>query len=65
MGNKYQHLNCGWIGNGSEILKAPNPFQKKELLFQCPGCKGLNGLYIINNEKKQKSVSNEKRTNRT
>ena len=52
--NRYQHIPCLWVGDGSEILRAPHPFQKKGFLFQCPGCKGLDCMFIILNEENKK-----------
>lgn len=33
---------CSWVGNITEVLTAPNPFEPGEELYACPKCKSLN-----------------------
>lgn len=30
--------NCGWHGQSSETLQAPNPFERRETIAGCPQC---------------------------
>jgi hypothetical protein len=37
--NKHVCEKCGWHGSYKEVLQAPNPLDKEEILFCCPKCK--------------------------
>jgi hypothetical protein len=40
---KCGNYRCNWIGDSSETLKAPNPFESDgEELTACPVCKEIN-----------------------
>jgi hypothetical protein len=33
------YWRCGWKGDSSEVLSAPDPFKEGETLLACPSCK--------------------------
>lgn len=35
---------CSWCGPDTNALTAPNPFDKDDTLYGCPGCKDVNTL---------------------
>ena len=35
-----KNRHCGWVG--TEILRAPDPFEVSEILTACPQCRGQN-----------------------
>lgn len=37
-----QERRCDWIGEDTEMLSAPNPFNSAEMLTVCPECKTLD-----------------------
>lgn len=43
-------VKCVWYGYGRDRLVAQNPFEPKEKLFGCPGCKGADCLRIACDE---------------
>ena len=42
---------CYWQGQEEELLKAPNPFDKDEILLGCPICFGVDCFEYICDEK--------------
>jgi hypothetical protein len=38
-GERRWQCTCGWIGEESEILTAPNPFDPGDTVVGCPLCK--------------------------
>jgi hypothetical protein len=38
---KCGNYRCNWIGDSSETLKAPNPFNPNDELSACPKCKEM------------------------
>lgn len=33
--------DCLWIAKEGDVLKAPHPFEKGEIIWGCPMCQGL------------------------
>jgi len=36
--------DCGWRGNQTQLLRAPNPFDPECEIVGCPQCKSVNGF---------------------
>ena len=36
---KWRCPECGWRGDTTELLRAPNPFDAGQIILGCPGCK--------------------------
>lgn len=41
---------CGWRGDDSEILTAPNPFDSGDFLQGCPRCREVNAIRTVCDE---------------
>ncbi len=41
-GVRFRCDECGWIGDESEIITAPNPFEALEVVSGCPRCKAVD-----------------------
>jgi hypothetical protein len=41
---------CGWRGQESEMLLAPNPFDPEDQVCGCPGCKAVDSLLVACDE---------------
>ena len=41
---------CGWTGTSDDVLKAANPFDPDDVIWGCPKCKEVNGLYLACDE---------------
>ena len=41
---KCENSNCGWKGEDTELLHAPNPFDPEDELTGCPGCKDVSSV---------------------
>ena len=36
--------SCDWIGDDSEILCAPSPFDAEDTIYGCPNCGAVDGI---------------------
>jgi hypothetical protein len=39
---RWRCTDCGWTGNESELLSAPNPFAPEGTILGCPNCKTVD-----------------------
>lgn len=37
-----QERRCDWRGKIDDLLSAPNPFDKDDILYACPKCKSID-----------------------
>lgn len=44
MSNKWQCDDCEHVFTAEQFLKAPNPFDERQQIVGCPGCKGVDGF---------------------
>jgi len=35
---------CGWRGDGKDVLQAQNPFDKDDVIYGCPRCAEVNRI---------------------
>lgn len=47
---KWQCEDCGWQGEDSELLRAPNPFIEGDTMTACPGCRDTGTLNVCCDE---------------
>lgn len=47
---RWKCKECGWIGNGAELLSAPNPWDADLSIIGCPECKDTEGFDNICDE---------------
>lgn len=38
---------CAWIGDNSEVLTAPNPFEQESSISGCPECKTIDDFHTL------------------
>jgi hypothetical protein len=41
---------CGWLGQDSEMLKAPSPFDPEHTIVGCPRCREVETLVVACDE---------------
>lgn len=41
---------CGWHGNGDDLLSAPHPFDDEATIRGCPECLGVNLTFACDDE---------------
>lgn len=49
MSEKMSCDECGWRGEGKDLLRAPNPFESGEVTA-CPECKAMDALFVACDE---------------
>ena len=47
---KCDRYKCDWIGEDTEMLTAPHPFQDGEIINGCPGCKEVDTIVRVCDE---------------
>lgn len=45
-----ENRHCRWVGEQSELLTAPSPFDAGETLTACPKCKDVCSLALVCDE---------------
>lgn len=38
-------FKCQWRGARTNLLSAPSPFDTNEILYACPSCKRMDGIF--------------------
>lgn len=47
---RWKCKECGWTGNGAELLSAPNPFDPTYTISGCPQCQTVDSFDNICDE---------------
>lgn len=55
LSQKWKCRDCDWLGLGSKLLQAPNPFATGEIMVGCPDCREPNSMTMACDEPECKS----------